>query len=496
MDRYSTASNLLGTRPAWVRTTEDQNRLAAYALYEVIYWNVPDTFKLLQRGSDATPIYVPAGRKIVETLHRFMAPKMTVVADPQFGSEGEQQAAMLAITDLFRRERFYSRFSTNKREGIIKGDWLWHLYADPERPDGARISILPLDPATYFPIYNPENIDEVIGGHIVEEVTFGGKPHIRRLTYMKQTGVAGPSPIEVTDETYEVDKWDDPEAMPVNVVNPPYTLPAPIDQIPVYHVQNFHESGSIWGSSELRGMERLIAAINQSITDEELALALEGLGVYATDAGTPIDPETNEEIPWNIGPGRVVELPDGKKMSRVSGVSSVTPYQDHIAYLHSQLDGASATPAIAAGNVDVETAESGIALYLQLAPLLAKAEEKEQIVTDVHVNLFYDLRKWFQAYEPSLRGPMENVRWLPVYGEKVPTNRKQRFDEVMSLLERGVVSGQWARTELKKIGYEFPDDTTMMGQILEEKEMTAKVEADAFGARLDRELDSQDGEIQ
>lgn len=489
-DQFATAAPLLSGFPGWVQGTEDKNRLASYALYDAIYWNVPDTFKLIQRGSDSSPIYVPAGRKIVETLHRYLAPELRIVADPAFGSEQQQAESMAVLTDLFRRERFYSRFSTNKREGIIRGDWLWHLYADPNKPEGSRISILPLDPSSYFPIYNPENVDEVIGCHIVEEVVYGGKPHVRRLTYEKDTLMSGPSPINVTDETYEVDKWEDPEAMPVAVNASPHVLPQPIDQIPVYHVQNFHQSGSIWGSSELRGMERLIAAINQSITDEELALALEGLGVYATDAGTPIDEETGEEVPWNMGPGRVVEVPSGSKFERVSGVSSVAPYQEHIKYLHGQLDGASATPGIASGEVDVETAESGIALYLRLQPLLAKATEKEQIVTDVHVNMLFDLRKWFQAYESTLASPMEEIRWLPVYGDKIPVNRKQRFDEVTKLHSEGVVPASWVRQELAKIGYEFPDDNDVMEQILLEKEMLAKVEADAFGARLDRELDS------
>lgn len=495
MNQYASAKPLLGSLPTWVPDATEQMRLGAYALYEAIYWCVPDTFKLISRGAEDKPIYVPSGRVIVETLHRYMANDLTLIADPLFGTPNDQELATQVITDLVRRERFYSKFNTNKRYGIMRGDWLFHVYADPLRPPGSKISLFPLDPSSVFKITNPENIDEVVGYYIAEQIIEpDGKAYIRRQTYRKDTGIGGPSPVSYADEVYEVDKWFDAEASPVRVILAPTPLPAPIDSLPIYHIPNFDEPNVLWGSSEMRGLERVMAAVNQSISDEELALALEGLGVYATDSGTPVD-DSGEEVPWNLGPGRVVELPDGKDMKRITGVSSVTPYQDHLTYLHRLIDEACAMAPVAKGSVDVQVAESGVALQLELAPLLAKAVEKEQIVTDVLTNMLYDLAKWYIGYEgTSFNSLLEASRWIPKYGPKVPVNKAKEVEELLAIAaaKPQVVSMSYVRNRLRTLGYDdMPDETTMAAEIMQETQAAAQIAGDVTGARVDGELNAE-----
>lgn len=506
-DQWSTAKPLLSALPQWLGDEQEKKRIGSYQLYEQIYWSVPDTFQLVSRGKDAQPIYIPAPRTIVETLHRYLAPDFSLTADPDFGTPQEQELATQVMTDFAAREAFYSKFNTNKRYGIIRGDWCWHLYADPNRPAGSRLSIFELDPGSVFPIYNPDNVDEVIGYHVVEQYTLPdepGKVYLRRLTYRKKTGTGGPSPIDVTDELYEVDKSGLPgmeQGPAVRTLQPPHTLPSPIDQLPVYHVRNFREPSSIWGSSELRGLERVIAALNQSISDEELALALEGLGVYATTAGTPVDDEGNE-VSWNLGPGRVVELPETNEgvsdvFARINGVSTVAPYQEHIKMLLQQLDLSTGMSPTAKGDIDVQVAESGIAKLLDLAPLLAKVKEKEQIVTDTHAQMAFDLRRWFIAYEGGILGGLENIRWVPEYGDAIPKNRDKEFEELMLLAEstKPIVSMQYVRQRLRMLGYDdMPDDTQMMDQILEETEMLGKVATDAMAPRIGEEMAATEDE--
>jgi hypothetical protein len=237
----------------------------------------------------------------------------------------------------------------------------------------------------------------------------------------------------------------------------------------------------------MRGLERIAAAIDQGISDEELTLAMEGLGVYTTDAGAPVD-DRGQDVPWNLGPAQVIELPNGKTFKRVAGVSSVAPYQEHLKYLHEQLDQTATIPAVAKGRVDVDVAESGIALMLELGPLLARAEEGELVITDVLTNMLYDLKAWFQAYESINIGA---AVWIPTYGDKIPVNRKAKFAELLEMLASTtpLVSAQFVRTELAKLGYEFPDDTELMAQILEEKQMVGQVIADVTGSRIQSELD-------
>lgn len=484
--QWSTITPYVGSYPAWAGT-ENQQRLASYLVYEEMYWNVPEAFKVIQRGSDSKPIYVPAARQIIETMQRYLAPGFNIIADPTAGSAGEQAKAMEVLTPFIRREGLYSMFSANKRYGLIRGDWLFHIFADSELPEGSRISIEAVDPGTYFPIYAEDQVT-IIGCHLVDFVADdAGKVSIFRQTYRKTTEAAGPSPITRESAIFEVDAWGGPtlQEKRIGVVDPVETLPEEIQHIPVYHIANTQEPGTPWGSSELRGIERMLAAINQSVSDEEIELVLNGLGVYVTDAGSPRNEDTGEPEPWNLGPAKVIELPNGKTFERVSGTTSVRPHQDHLKYLHDQLDLATGASAAAKGIVEVSVAESGIALALQMAPIFSRAAEKELIITDVMTQMLFDLRAWFEAYEFAGIG---EALWIPRYGDRIPLNRAERFKEVMAMFGGKLVSGSWARRELTKIGYEFDADQKMLNDMAEEELVHATVEADAAGARIDAEL--------
>lgn len=490
---YVTAKPMMGALANWIADSEEQQRIAAYNLYEAIYWNVPETFKLTNRGTEDKPIYLPAGRIMVETMHRYLAPGLKVVPDQAFGNPNEQTLATQVWTDLARRERFYSRFSANKRYGIMRGDWLFHLYADPNKEAGSRVSIFAVDPSSVFPIYETDNIDNIIGWHIVEQYkNQNGEVRLKVLTYRKETGKGGPSPITVEEAVFKIDDWGGPgmdqEPKPEEVTRPLETLPSPIDDLPIYLLPNFDEPGQIWGSSEMRGLERILAAINQSISDEDLALALEGLGVYVTDAGTPID-DDGEDVPWNLGPGRVVETPEGKIFKRVQGVGSVAPFQDHLKFMQRMAEQAVGITPLSKGDVDVTVAESGVARMMELAPLLARVGEKSQTVTDVTTNLLFNVPKWIVAYEGTMfNSLMEATRWVPVFADPLPKNIKAELDMLLSAYgatPMPIVSGKYVRSRMRMAGFDdMPDDLTMLAEILEEQQASV----DVAGARLDKEV--------
>jgi hypothetical protein len=496
-DQYETVRLLIGSRPAWVADDTEARRLAAYGFYENIYWLVPNSFKVIQRGSEQNPIYVPSARTIVETMHRYLAPGLTIVPDETMGTDNDQALAKQVMDELSARERLYSRFSANKRMGIMRGDWAFYIYADPAIDAGSRISIIGIDPSKIFKITNPDNIEEVIGWHIAEpwKEIQSGREYIRRLTYMKETGKPGPSPITVSEGIFSTDRWGgpgmDPDDKPVRILRGNYTLPSPIDHLPIYHIPNFDEPGIPWGSSEIRGLERILASVNQSISDEELYLALDGLGVYCTDAGTPVDEDGNETT-WNLGPGRVIEIPEAKNFNRVPGVTTTMPFLDHANYLHDRIDETMGMSAVAKGTVDVNVAESGIALQLELAPLLARAEEKEQIIRDVMSNMLFDLAKWYVAYEgTTFSSLVDTTRWIPVFGDKIPPNRKQQLDELMALAGLpSILSPQYIRARLRKLGYEdLPEDNVLDADI----KATQQASIDLINARMTQDLANVNG---
>lgn len=501
-NQWSTAKPLIaGAGGNYIADEAEALRVASYQLYEQMYWGVEGTFKLASRGAENKPIYVPNPKTIVETLHRYLARDMIVAPDPQRGDNASNALAAQVWDDLCARERFYSRFNTNKRYGIIRGEALWHFYADPLKPAGSRISIMPIDPASWFPIYNDDNVDEIIGCHIIEPfVTNDGKARIKRLTYMKETGTGGPSPITVEEGIYKVEAWGGPgmdqEPIPEEITKPLMTLPSPIDSLPVYQMPNFEEPGSPYGSSELRGYERILAGVDQSISDEELTLAMDGLGVYSTNAGAPVDPDSGQELPWDLGPAKVVEVPSDSFFNRVSGVTSVTPYLEHVRYLEERMHESGGSPQVARGVVDVSVAESGIALEIQFDPLAARVGERLLIIQDKGRQMLYDLPKWYVAYEgsvfspllPDPTDPLKGPRLVPVFGPVVPINKAKEIQDTIALAAAGLISGETARERLRELGMKIPEETEEQTRILGEKERSAKIEADAFGSRIDGEL--------
>jgi hypothetical protein len=223
-----------------------------------------------------------------------------------------------------------------------------------------------------------------------------------------------------------------------------------------------------------------MGGITQVMSDEDLALAIAGIGVYATDASRPIDPDTKKPVPWQIGPGRVLHH-DGTSFTRVQGATGLNDsYGAHYDRLWSALKMAASTPDIAIGMVDVQVANSGIALALQLSPMLAKAGEKNQIIMDVHNQMFFD---WANMWEPAYEGNnYEGVVITTSPGDAVPIDRAARFAELNDMLDRGVIDTSFYRTECAKLGYAFPDDIGTKA----DAEFAERANASAGGAFADR----------
>jgi hypothetical protein len=490
MTPYSTVLPLTGALPTWM-SEYDAQRIMAYQTYEQIYWNVPETFRLQMRGSDADPIYIPTARTIVDTTNRYVAADFAFAIEEDSGSEQEQAVLRNALTLLFRRERFWSKFASNKRFGLVRGDWCFHILANDLKPLGSRITIEALDPGSYFPVFESDvkpdgSPDRIVAVHIVEQIVEDEQTRIKRQTYTKgedpATNDGSDTTIYNSISLFDPKDWESLKASPVRVIKPPTPLDPRIKAIPVYHIRNFETPGDPFGSSELRGVERVIAAINQAISDEELALALQGLGVYATDGGPPKD-ETGEITDWIMGPGEVIEHSPGSNFTRVTGVNTVKPVMDHLAYLGGSIKEATGTPDAAIGKVDVTVAESGISLILQMGPMLAKVQEREQVITDVTRQMMYDLSAWLEVYE-LITTPAVAV---PVYGDTIPTNKDSQVTEILEMVKAGVAPAEWARVEIAKIrGYVFPEDA---GQVIM-NELQARVSAlDPFAERMSGELE-------
>jgi hypothetical protein len=460
---YSTISPLFLEEPLYIPELE-RERIASYDAYDKLYWSAPRSYKLIMRGSNDQPVYIPNARTIVnETAHYLLKGLSILPADGKLDSEFG-----LALAAFMKRERFIAKFHTAKWSGVARGDWVMHLTADPEKPEGTRLSINSVDPAQYFPIYDPDDIDRVIGVDLVE--TFvdpeDDKTRVRRLRYTYVL-VGQTRKVQREEVILELEGWWDGKAAKVKQkILPAELLPDPISTIPVYHFKNIDWQGQPFGSSELRGFEALMGSVNQTISDEELALALEGLGVYATDAPAPTDADGNEED-WMIAPGIVLETPTGSKFTRVPGVGSVTPMQDHLKFLTDSLYEGSAT--FRTSQVDVALAESGVALAIKFSPTLAKLEQRDLEGVSILEQMFFDWKFFHAAYEGQNFVDFDIAVTL---GDKLPTNRTDKLNELNNMLDRMVIDREFYRVEMSKLGYEFPDN--MAERVRKEQEELTK----------------------
>lgn len=467
---YSTVAPYFGSSiPAWVEDPVEKERLASYDVYEDIFWNHPETFKLVARGADNLPIYLPSGRIIIETMDRYVGKGFGYTIDPLLGTPEQQANAKLWYDALFKRERIRSKWSAEKLFLLMRGDMVFHVTADDLKLPGARISVTAVNPRSYFPVYDEDNLDKLLKVHLAEQtVNDRGDVLIRRQTYEKLYDEATGKillGILTSEGLYEIKGWmNEEEAKLVEEIRPPTLLPVQVRAIPVYHFRNFEEGGNPYGSSELRGLERVIAGINQAISDEDMALALEGLGVYTTESGSPVD-DDDQPVQWIIGPGRVIE--DGT-FKRIPGIGSVTPYTDHIGTLKEFLyEGSGATDA-ARGKIDVSVAESGIARLLNLAPILARAEKKEEHLKDVSAQMLFDLKGWHEAYE-GVSFPEAEI--VPVFKDPLPTNVKGLIEETVLMMSSvpPLMSATTGRERLAAAGVIFAPDE--LARIVQEQQL-------------------------
>lgn len=484
---YSTAVPWMGLPAPWVSDPLDALRVQSYAYYSAVYSGSPDYYAVTLRGTNTAPIFVPSARIIIEAIHRYTAPGFTVDVTSISGTladdDPELNEARAELRRLLRRERFPSKFSANTRQGLITGDMVWHVTADPSKPAGSRLRVQPLDPGQLFLIFDEEDVDRVIGCHIAEQtVNAKGDARIRRQTYRKYVeGEGDSSTVRITIEegVFKLDEWGDPTKLAESITRPEEDLPEEITSIPVYHWANAEEVGNPYGSSELRGLEKIMTALDQAMSDEDLTLAMQGLGMWVYRGEQPTDDGTPDgtPVPIRFGPGVVFNIPDGGEvgdLKHITGASSMGPYGEHVTRLYEFLMEAAAVPDIARGRV--QSAESGVARMLKFAPLLAKCDEKNVSLVDVHQQMFHDiLNMWYPAYEDL---SWEDVTAKCSVGSALPVDRSEVLGELKQLLADGVIDREYYRERLRELGYVIPRDM----------EARVQKDQDAFAARSATEL--------
>jgi hypothetical protein len=471
---YSSIKPFLGSLPTWY--PEDvRERVAAYEKYDEIYWN-DDTQFVLRVLEGEEPVYIPNARTIVDTTSHYLLKGLQItVSDPEKFAPLKK-----ALDDFLKREQFYSRFHIAKHAGVSRGDFALHLTADPLKAPGTRLALNSVHPGLVVPIFDDEDSDKLLRVHLVDQTVDpddANKVLIHKLTYEYEWSNpelrTGTRKVIREEALYELEpKWYGPEPKLVKQIIPKGPLSDKITTIPLYWFKNISWGEEEFGSSELRGFIKLLQGVSQATTDQQTALGLEGLGVYATDSGRPVNDE-GKEVDWEVAPGKVMEVATGGYFRRVEGVGSLKPSMDHINYLESKLREAGGLSDVALGRVDVQTAQSGIALAIKFIPTLAKIEERDTAGVERLQQLFHDWKIWMSVYENMTFGDEQDI--VAAIGEKLPENRTEKINELNNMLDRSLISKRYYRAEMQKLGYTFPDDIET--QIEEEKKKDAELAA-------------------
>lgn len=491
---WSSLDNMLGKLPVWW-PKEEQQRIAAYEKYDQMYWNDPTQYAIRVLENEQ-PIYVPNARQIVDTTAQYLMKGLQLVATssdskarpvadptqnglPQPEDNKDKSPAQIALDNFLKRERFMSKYHLNKQAGITRGDSVFHITADPDKLEGTRVSIDTLHPGMVWKVPDEDDPEKIVRIHIVDQWVDPKQPDdteikIRKLTYEKEL-IGGKNRVWREEAIYKLTGekgfWFGPTPEKIKTILPRAPLPEQITQFPVYWFNNIEWESQLYGSSELRGLEFLEWAVSQGTTDTQMALALEGLGVYATDGGRPVDDNGNE-TDWEIIPGGVAEVPAGSYFRRVEGVGSITPMMDQLKYLESKMYGAAGMTDVALGQVDVQVAQSGIALAIKFMPTLARIEHRDTAQTELLAQMWHDMRFWFEAYDPAYQIPSVDIR---IAESKLPANRTETLNELNNMLDRKIISRAFYRREAIKLGYNIP--ANMDEEIVKEAENDAKIAA-------------------
>jgi hypothetical protein len=479
--------------PVWVNEDDDALRVAAYDGYLDMYRNVPETFKLVWRGEEDHPIYVPSSKRIIEATNRYLGKDWSWTITSASTNAADVAAATAALAALFVREEMQAKYYSWKRNSLVKGDAVLHITFDASAPDGQRINIHEIDARNFFRIPQATNVEKLQGCYIVDLVfADDGKTFIaRRLEYRYNDNGTVHTQLTFWEQGGWDDRWvghpplkpaEAPEAYNTPELSPlmsGFDLPPGVTSLPVYHIRNAREGGEPFGTSELAGLETIIAGVNQGASDEDIILALQGIGVYTTDSTRPTN-EQGEEQDWVISPGMVLELATGTSLNRVSGVSSVAPYQDHLGYLGAKMDESAGLSKVAIGNVDIQVAQSGVALRLDMAPILAKNAEKEEELRNKLDQFAHDLLFMWMPLDGFT--PAQDIVVSNSFGDPLPKDRTGIITEVTTLVTAGLMSKAFAVQYLnQQLGYNFPPD--MLDQV--------NTEADAVASRMAAELGAQ-----
>jgi len=260
--------------------------------------------------------------------------------------------------------------------------------------------------------------------------------------------------------------------------------PNPYGFIPFIIFPNLREPKKFWGMSDIPQIMESQKELNRAMSQLSRILELSGNPIAVLE-----NIEASEDIA--VQPGAVWNIPEDAKaylLDLLQG-GGVRMHIEYIDLLYRTMHDVAESPRAAFGGVERDL--SGVALEIELHPLLQKVKRKRIIRTAVYNQRNEMILKLLEKYTGQSFG---DNRLRLVWGAVLPQDMARQVNNEVSLVQTGIHSRRRAMDELgiKDAQYEFERWLEERATILKmNRELGAR---STRGGARERALQSQGGE--
>jgi hypothetical protein len=246
-----------------------------------------------------------------------------------------------------------------------------------------------------------------------------------------QTNQRSPTITEVwTDERWEV--WHDGTL--IEQRTNPYGF------IPYVVYPNLRRPKQFWGESDLAAIREPCVELNRALTQLSAILEVSGNPITILEGITD-----SKDIA--VEPGAIWEMPPGTKAYLLSLVEhgGISIHLDYIELLYRTLHDLGESPRAAFGGHDASGARSGVALAIELDPLIKRVQRKRLIrAAAFRQRNALALRLWEQFTGEAMAPYRSRITWGPL----LPTDRARDILDEVALVNAGIHSRARAAANL------------------------------------------------
>lgn len=387
------------------------------------------------RGQHPRPLTLNYARTVVDKVTAAVMTGRHIAVDPTGDDPASSRFARQAETaleDLHRRCGLDLLDWETELDAAILGDGCYKVWWDAAAPPGQQLRVGAPDPLGIHAWWDPADFGTVT--RVAQRSRLPAADAARRF------GIAPAGPEVDVVEDWTADGW----ALWLDGVLH-QTGPNPYGLVPYVLFPNLREPRDFWGVSDLVALEAPARELNRALTTLARILEL---------SGNPIAVLENVDAAEGIAiaPGAIWELPEHAKaylLDLLSG-GSVGLHLQYVDLLYRTLHDLAETPRTAFG--ENRQALSGVALAMELQPLLQKVERKRLIRTAVYrrrAELALRVlgrmggEEWAWAKAPALPVAVR-VAWGPV----LPADRTRQVTDEIALVQAGLQSRHRAMDSL------------------------------------------------